>query len=71
MRALINLSEVPLRVDELNIDDLLHNTEAVADIIVDNAIRQLIPQVFRALGNSDIIGNPFGLINRLGTGEHR
>jgi hypothetical protein len=68
VRAFASLSEVVLTVDELVINDLLRPSETAADIFVDNALRQLLPQIFRALGNSDVIGNPVGLINRLGTG---
>ena len=50
--------------------DTFVTSEQLLDQLMMNYARQAVMQFYKLLGSSDIIGNPTGLINKLGTGVY-
>lgn len=66
--AFINISDSPLFFTELMMTHSFQTLETLSWVILKNYIRQGIVQFYKVLGSSDLIGNPIGLIDKLGTG---
>lgn len=64
----INISDSPLYFKEIFIQESFQTISTLSGQILSNYQRQGILQFYKVLGSSDIIGNPVGLIDRLGTG---
>eukprot|EP00344_Euplotes_crassus_P010248 CAMPEP_0197018326 /NCGR_PEP_ID=MMETSP1380-20130617/80036_1 /TAXON_ID=5936 /ORGANISM="Euplotes crassus, Strain CT5" /LENGTH=474 /DNA_ID=CAMNT_0042445527 /DNA_START=325 /DNA_END=1749 /DNA_ORIENTATION=+ len=65
-----SMSDTPLWFKELIITHTYTAPENLADIIVRNFIRQGAGQFYKFIGSSDILGNPVGFVNKLGTGVY-
>ncbi|CAG9327203.1 unnamed protein product [Blepharisma stoltei] len=66
--AFANISDSPLFFRELMMTQCFQTLDNLTWIIMKNYIRQGIIQVYKILGSSDMIGNPIGLVDKLGTG---
>jgi len=66
--AFINITDSPLRFSSVILVHSFQTTQAITWTIAENYIRQGILQFYKVLGSVDIIGNPIGLIDKLGTG---
>ena len=66
--AFINISSAPISFTEILITHGFQTIDNLTEVLIKNMIRQAIVQVFKILGSSDMIGNPVGLLDKLGTG---
>ena len=67
-KAFTNISSAPLSFTEILITHGFQTLDNMTSSLIKNLIRQAAMQVFKILGSSDLIGNPVGLIDKLGTG---
>ena len=63
-----SISDSSLRFKELILIDSFITTDMLVNQIQKNYTRQGILQVYKLIGSSDLIGNPIGLVDKLGTG---
>ena len=68
--AFTNISDSPIKFNEVMITHGFQTMLNLALILMKNYLRQGILQVYKILGSSDMIGNPLGLIDKLGTGVY-
>lgn len=66
--AFINISSAPISFTEILITHGFQTIENMSEVLLKNIIRQAIVQIFKILGSSDMIGNPVGLLDKLGSG---
>lgn len=66
--SIANISDAPLSYKELLIENVFKTQGEITDKIVKNIIKQSIFQFYKLIGSSDIIGNPVGFVNKLGSG---
>ena len=66
--AFVNISDSPLYFKELLIQESFQTIYLILSQVTKNYTRQGILQFYKVLGSSDLIGNPVGLIDKLGTG---
>lgn len=65
---LASFSSSPLSFKNLIFFHSFQTMQTLSNLIIKNYIRQGIMQFYKILGSSDILGNPIGLIDNLGTG---
>lgn len=65
-----SISNSNLSFSELVMTDLFVSQDVLMNTLVKNYSRQAIMQFYKLIGSSDIIGNPVGLVNKLGTGVY-
>eukprot|EP00347_Sterkiella_histriomuscorum_P017164 403350423 len=63
-----NISNSPLSFNELIMTDMFVSEDILVNQVGKNYARQAVMQFYKLIGSSDIIGNPVGLVNKLGTG---
>lgn len=77
VQVLLNIIEVigssfsgspTLRFNELLIHQCFSSKEQLVDQLVTSYTRQAIMQAYRVLGSSDILGDPIGIVENLGSG---
>ena len=68
LTSFANVSDVPLSFKELVIENVFQTYTEVLDKLMKNLIRQGVFQLYKLIGSSDILGNPVGFVNKLGTG---
>jgi hypothetical protein len=66
--ALARITKSPLKFSELIINNCYTNIGKLSAILQKHYIRQGVIQIYKILGSSDLIGNPIGLVDKLGTG---
>jgi len=66
--SVANISDSPLAFKELIIVDTFVSMDTLTKQIVKNYARQGVLQFYKLFGSSDLIGNPVGLVDKLGTG---
>lgn len=66
--AFTNISSTPIKFNEVLITHGFQTTENLTSVLLKNYTRQAILQIYKILGSSDLLGNPLGLIDKLGTG---
>lgn len=66
--AFINISDSTLHFSSVIVCDSFQTPSAISQLVVRNYIKQGLLQFYKLLGSSDLIGNPIGLIDKLGTG---
>lgn len=66
--SFINISNSPLYFKEIFIHESFQTLSNLSKMLISNYKRQGILQIYKILGSSDLIGNPVGLIDKLGTG---
>ena len=68
LSGVASISNSPLSFKELIILDVFASQDALVSQITKNYSQQAFFQFYKLLGSSDIIGNPVGLVDKLGTG---
>lgn len=68
MSNVASISNSPLSFRELILLNVFASQEMLVSQISKNYINQAVIQFYKLIGSSDIIGNPVGLVNKLGTG---
>ncbi|CAG9310720.1 unnamed protein product [Blepharisma stoltei] len=66
--AFITISDSPLAFKELMLEYSFQTINNLMWIILKNYLRQAITQFYKIIGSSDLLGNPMGLIDKLGSG---
>jgi hypothetical protein len=66
--AMLNISDSPLHFSNVILLHSFQTMQAMTWTIAKNYIRQGALQFYKVIGSSDMIGNPMGLIDKLGTG---
>ena len=66
--AFVSISDSPLYFKEVFIQESFQTVYNLAWQVISNYQRQGILQFYKILGSSDLLGNPVGLIDKLGTG---
>lgn len=66
--AMLNISDSPLNFSNVILLHSFQTMQAMTWTIAKNYIRQGALQFYKVIGSSDMIGNPMGLIDKLGTG---
>lgn len=66
--AFINISDSTLHFSSVIVCDSFQTISGIAYLVVRNYVKQGILQFYKILGSADLIGNPIGLIDKLGTG---
>lgn len=70
LSGVASISNSPLNFKELILIDVFASQEVLTNQIIKNYTRQGVMQFYKLIGSSDIIGNPVGLVNKLGTGVY-
>lgn len=68
LKGFTNISDSPISFKEVMVTHGFQTIPNLTSVFAKNYIRQAIFQVYKVLGSSDMIGNPLGLIDKLGTG---
>ena len=68
--AFINVSESPFAFTEIRIEDAFKTIDNFTWVLIKKYISQGIQQFYKIFGSIDIIGNPLGLIEKLGVGVY-
>jgi hypothetical protein len=66
--ALANVSESPLYFKAIVFEHLFQTMSNLSWLMLKNYSRQGILQFYKVIGSSDLLGNPIGLIDKLGSG---
>jgi hypothetical protein len=66
--ALANVSESPLYFKAVVFEHLFQTMSNLSWLMLKNYSRQGILQFYKVIGSSDLLGNPIGLIDKLGSG---
>lgn len=66
--ALANVSESPLYFKAVIFEHLFQTTSNLTWLMLKNYTRQGLFQFYKVIGSSDLLGNPIGLIDKLGSG---
>ena len=66
--AFITITDSTLHFSSVIICDSFHTMSGMVGLIVKNYVKQGILQFYKIIGSSDLLGNPIGLIDKLGTG---
>ena len=64
----LTISESPLRFKELILQSIFSSQANLQSMLIKNYARQGVLQFYKLIGSSDLLGNPVGLIDKLGTG---
>jgi vacuolar protein sorting-associated protein 13A/C len=67
---LANIENSNLKFTEIILQYSFQNFSNLFTILIKNYIRQGLLQFYRILGSSELLGNPIGLIDKLGTGVY-
>ena len=68
LATLSNISDAPIYFKELLLTNVYKSPTELTQRLKSNYINQAIWQFYKLLGSIDIIGNPVGLVDRLGSG---
>jgi hypothetical protein len=66
--AFITITDSALHFSSVIVCDSFQTISGIMGLVVKNYIKQGILQFYKILGSSDLLGNPIGLIDKLGTG---
>ena len=66
--ALARITDSPLSFNELIIQNVYNNMGYIIEFIKGRYKNQVIIQLYKIIGSSDLIGNPVGLVGKIGTG---
>lgn len=66
--SLANISDAPLFFRELVISHTFSSLPNIMLQLRKNYVRQGMLQFYKIIGSSDLIGNPIGLVDKLGSG---
>jgi hypothetical protein len=63
-----SISDSPLNFKELILTHTYSNPDTLVDLIIRNFASQGVLQFYKLIGSSDMLGNPVGFVNKLGSG---
>lgn len=66
--SIANVSDAPLSFKELVITNIFQSQSALINNLSKNYIRQGVFQFYKLIGSSDLLGNPVGFVDKLGSG---
>ena len=66
--AIINLDQAPIKLNAIELQNVHASLGGIFDILSLHYNHSLLQEVYNIVGSADIIGNPIGLVNTLGTG---
>jgi len=69
-RSFIRITDSPLYFSEILLRHSFQTMDTLIWIIIKNYIRQGVFQFYKVLGSSDLLGNPMGFVDKLGTGVY-
>ena len=65
-----NMTDSPLYFKELILTHTYAPPSSLLDMIIRNFTRQGVMQFYKLIGSSDMLGNPVGFVNKLGSGVY-
>lgn len=68
--SIASISDAPLKFKMLVVSDVFRSKDSMIDSIKHNFIRQAVFQFYKIIGSSDLIGNPVGFVDKLGSGVY-
>lgn len=68
LSSFANISDAPLKFKALVITNVFDTQENIQNKIIRHLMRQGILQFYKLIGSSDMLGNPVGFVNKLGSG---
>ena len=68
LTSVATISESPLQFKEIVIVHTFTSQNNLISMVIRNYTRQGLLQFYKIIGSSDLLGNPVGLIDKLGTG---
>ena len=66
--SIATVSDAPLSFKELLITNIFQSQASLKSMLVKNFVRQGIFQFYKLIGSSDLLGNPVGFVDKLGSG---
>ena len=66
--SIANVSDAPLSFKELLITNIFQSQAQCTDMLTKNFVRQGMFQFYKLIGSSDLLGNPVGFVDKLGSG---
>ena len=66
--SIANISDASLSFKELCVNNTFSSMGNIVSLLIKNYARQGVLQFYRIIGSSDLIGNPVGLVDKLGSG---
>lgn len=66
--AVARITDAPLKFNELVIENCFSTKDKLANTLQSYYTKQGATQFYKILGSSDLLGNPVGLVDKLGTG---
>lgn len=66
--SLMRISDSPLKFNEIILQECFSNYNKISTLLISHYARQGMFQFYKVLGSSDLIGNPVGLLDKIGTG---
>lgn len=66
--ALSSIEEAPIKLYPVNLRDAFASEKRIKDSLKSHYKSQLVNEFYSLIGHSNILGNPIGLLNDLGTG---
>ena len=66
--TLATISDLPLHFNEMIYKDIFTDTNKMIFLIIEHLMRQGLRESYKILGCMDMLGNPIGLVNKVGTG---
>ena len=64
----VDVDEAPIRLSGLQLDNLLGAQAHVSKVVSSHLKQSFLGQVYKIIGSVGILGNPVGLVNKLGSG---
>ena len=66
--SIANVSDAPLSFKELLITNIFQSQASLKSMLIKNFVRQGMLQFYKLIGSSDLLGNPVGFVDKLGSG---
>lgn len=69
-KSFITITDSPLYFSEILLRHSFQTMDTMTWLIIKNYIRQGVLQFYKVIGSSDLLGNPVGFVDKLGTGVY-
>lgn len=66
--SLMRITDSPLKFSELILQECFTNSGKLVGLLIAHYAKQGVKQFYKIIGSSDLIGNPVGLVDKVGTG---
>lgn len=66
--SIASVSDAPLSFKELLITNIFQSQASLRSMLIKNFVRQGMLQFYKLIGSSDLLGNPVGFVDKLGSG---